>query len=234
MIMSPILVSGALHTGFRLEWRQILPTGARAMSPRATFVRVLAFLAIIGASPAIAQAQAPSRNAPPAAVTAPMPAQTPTPVGGDGAGPRPDRTTASYGDWVLRCELSNGGERRCEVAQTIQDGRGQVLALLTAQRGTPEGQMAFTAQVGMNTTVGEPMRLLIEDQAVLTLAFRRCMPRGCFAEARLPEGEARALARRNDAAKLDYRDADGAPVSIPVSLRGLAPSLEALKRAEPG
>lgn len=200
------------------------------MGLRSTFAPVLAFLAILGAAPLSARAQAPSRSTPPAAA----PAQAPALPGGNTAVPRPDRTTASYGDWVLRCELSNAGERGCEVAQTIQDGRGQILALLTARRGTPEGQIVFTAQVGINIAVTDPARLLIEDQAALSLAFRRCVQRGCFAEAQLSENEARTLARRNDAAKLDYRDADGTPVSIPVSLRGLAPSLEALKRAEPG
>lgn len=98
----------------------------------------------------------------------------------------------------------------------------------------PEGQITFTAQVGTNTMVGEPARLLIGDQAALSLAFRRCITRGCFAEVQLPNTEASTLARRTDAAKLDYRDADGTPVSIPVSFRGFAPSLDALKRAEQG
>ena len=200
------------------------------MSPRATFAPVLAFLAILGGPPPSAWAQAPSRTTPPAAV----PTQLPASPGEDGAAPRPDRTTASYGDWVLRCDLSNGGERVCEVAQTIQDGRSQVLALLTARRGTPDGRITFTAQVGPNATVTEPARLVIEDQAALSFAFRRCMPRGCFAEVQLPDTEATTVARRNDAAKLDFRDSEGTLVSIPVSLRGLAPSLDALRRAEQG
>lgn len=195
---------------------------------RATFATILALMVVLGDRPAGAQAQAPSRS-PPAGATPTTPPVSPRQ---DGGIPRPDRTTASYGDWVLRCDHSNAGERACEVAQTIQDGRSQVLALMTARRGTTDGRVTFTAQVGTNATVTEPVRLVIENQAALSLAFRRCMPRGCFAEVQMPDTEASTLARRSDAAKLDYQDADGTLVSIPVSLRGLAPSLDALRRAE--
>jgi invasion protein IalB len=196
------------------------------MVMKARSATFLALMTILCGPQQGAHAQTSSRGTPPAAVPAPVPALP----GREGAVPRPDRTTASYGDWVLRCELSNGSERGCEVAQTIQDGRGQVLALVTARRATPTAPITFTAQVGINTTVAEPARLVIEDQAVLSLVFRRCMPRGCFAEAQLPEGEASSLVRRNDAAKLEYRASDESLISIPVSLRGLTPSLEALSR----
>ena len=116
------------------------------------------------------------------------------------------------------------------MAQTVLDGRGQALAQLTA-RGVALGQVALTAQVGINIAVSEPMRLLVEDQPALILAFRRCFPRGCFAEGQLPEGDVGTLARRAEAAKLDFRDAEGNTVSVPVSLRGLAPALEALRAA---
>lgn len=149
------------------------------------------------------------------------------------AAPRPDRTTASYGDWVLRCELPAGGERRCEVAQTIQDQRGQPLAYLTA-RGVAPGQVVVMIQVGTNITVTEPARLMLDDQPALALAFRRCTPRGCFASAQLPQNETAALARRTEAAKLDFRDAEGQVASFPISLRGLAAALDALHAAAQG
>jgi invasion protein IalB len=198
------------------------------MATRATFATALALLAFLCGLPSSAHSQAPPRSTPPATVAT----QALNLHGRNEATPRPDRTTATHGDWVLRCEFANASERGCELTHSIQDARGQLLALLTARRGTPEGQLTFTAQVGANTSVAEPARFVIEDQAALSLAFRRCMPRGCFATVQLAENEAFALGRRNDAAKLEYRDADGTPISIPVSLRGLTSSLEALKRAE--
>jgi invasion protein IalB len=133
---------------------------------------------------------------------------------------------------VLRCDQTATGERACEVAQTIQDTRGQLLAHLTVRRPTPAGPLMLTVQVGTNITIAEPVRFMVEEQAALNLAFRRCLPRGCFAELELPDSAAIAFAQRAEAVRFDYRGADGSSLSIPVSLRGLAPSIEALKVAE--
>ncbi|WP_255430371.1 invasion associated locus B family protein [Roseomonas sp. 18066] len=148
------------------------------------------------------------------------------------AAPQPERTTASYGDWVLRCVLPVGSQRSCEVAQTIQDTRAQILAQVTARRSLPGALLLLTVQVGAHITIGDPIRLMADEQAALALAFRRCMPRGCFAEVALPDGEVIAFAQRAEAARVEYTNAEGATLSIPVSLRGLAASLEALQAAE--
>jgi invasion protein IalB len=194
-----------------------------------TYLNRLLIAALIaslaGAMPG-AQAQAPVHSgAPPAVVPAsPVPA----------AAPRPDRTTAAYGDWVLRCELAAGGTgRSCEVAQTVLDGRGQVLAQLTGRLSGPAGAVALVVQVGTNATVAEPLRLGVETEAGLTLHFRRCLPRGCFAESQPALAEIAALLPRTEPARVEFRDGEGQPVTIPVSLRGLAASLDALRMAGP-
>jgi invasion protein IalB len=46
----------------------------------------------------------------------------------------PDTTTASYGDWVLRCSLQSG-EKLCEVAQTLRlQGRQDPFAVIAVGR----------------------------------------------------------------------------------------------------
>jgi invasion protein IalB len=185
----------------------------------------------------LAEQQAPSRGAPPPAAAVPAPPPPPPAVREQSAGPRPDRTTATYGDWVLRCEYpSGGGELSCEVAQTILDQRGQALAQVTVRRAgaTPSARLAVSVQVGASATVAEPLRLTIEDQPALTLPFRRCLPRGCFAEALQSDAELGGLARRAEAAKLEFRDGDGQAAVIPASLRGLAASVDAPRSAERG
>ena len=191
--------------------------------------------ALAGAMPgAQAQAQAPARGRP---ATAAPPAVVP-PAAAPPAAPaasRPDRTTASYGDWVLRCELAaNGAGRSCEVAQTELDGRGQVLAQITARPAGPAGAITLTVQVGTNATVAEPLRLGVENEAGLALPFRRCLPRGCFAEAQPNAAEFAALLAWTEPARIELRDGGGQSVTIPVSLRGLAASLDALQAAERG
>lgn len=147
--------------------------------------------------------------------------------------PPPDRTTASYGDWVLRCELKASSERSCEVAQSVQDAQGQLLAQIIVRRASQGATLLLTVQVGVNIAVSEPARIMLDDQAALNVAFRRCLPRGCFAELLLPRSDALAVAQRAEAARVEYRGADGGVLTIPISLRGLASSLEALRAAEP-
>ena len=193
-------------------------------------IAALAPLAVaFGVSGALAQA--PARVGPAAAV-APAPQAAP-PTAATPAAPRPDRTTATYGDWVLRCELpAGGGERACEAAQTVLDQRGQVLAQIAARQPSPAGGITLVVQVGTNATVSEPLRLSVEGQAVLTLSFRRCLPRGCFAETQPGEDELGALLRRTEPAQIEFVDSDGQAVAIPASLRGLSASLDALWAAD--
>lgn len=200
--------------------------------PRAA---ALALLAALCGQVSAAKAQTPSRGGAPATMP-PPPIAVPAPLEREQAAvPRPDRTAATYGDWVLRCEFPSGGsELSCEVVQTILDQRGQTMAQITARRAAPPAQIALSIQVGTNATVAEPLRLSVEDQPVLTLSFRRCLPRGCFAEMLPSDAELGTLIRRTDTAKLEYRDGDGQALSIPVSLRGLANSLTALRSAERG
>jgi invasion protein IalB len=175
-----------------------------------------------------ALAQAPARAPQPGSASPPPPSS----AAPSAAAPRPDRTTASYGDWILRCELqASAGGRRCEIAHTVTDQRGQTLALLVARRAAPTGPVLLTAQVGTNVTVTEPLRLSVDEQAGVTLPFRRCVARGCFAESQLSDAELGALSR-GEAARMEFRDADGQAVGLSASLRGLAPSLEALRTAD--
>jgi invasion protein IalB len=88
--------------------------------------------------------------------------------------------------------------------------------------------------VGTNATVAEPLRLGMENEAGLTFAFRRCLPRGCFADAQPAPAEIAALLPRAEPARIEFRDGEGQSVTIPVSLRGLATSLEALRVAMQG
>lgn len=84
----------------------------------------------------------------------------------------------------------------------------QVIAQLTVRRAAADGPWTFTAQVGTHVALIEAVRIVVEDQATQRLAFMRCMPRGCFAEARLDEAQASALTRRSEPAKLEHHNAD--------------------------
>ncbi len=66
------------------------------------------------------------------------------------------------------------------------------------------------------------------------LRFVRCLPRGCFAEVAPTEDAVSGLARATEAGRLEYRNAEDSAGSVPVSLRGLAAALDALRSADHG
>lgn len=146
------------------------------------------------------------------------------------AQPEPERTLASFGDWVVRCERA-GPRRSCEMVQATLDTRQQPVAVLALGRADRDAPYRLVAQVPVSVAVAEPARLTLEPP--LPLPFRSCTPRGCFAEAAVADTAALARLRERGAeapARLEWRDATGAEVAIPVSFRGFADAFSALLR----
>jgi invasion protein IalB len=188
----------------------------------------LAFSLFTGA--ALAQSAAKPGNAAPApAATAPAAAaQAIAPVAAE-----PSTTTASFGDWVLRCQRvgeSEAGTRVCEVAQAMQ----------------VQGQKTPIAQIAIGrAAVGEPLRVtlvllpdvsfpssaqVVGDGAVLDLPWRRCLPSGCFADAVAKDDLLKRWRGLTEPGRIVVKSASGREVAIPLSFRGLAPALDALAK----
>ena len=191
----------------------------------AIFKALAATAMLAGFAPAIGQAQ-PAAQRP----AAPAPAEG-----------SPDRTMAVFTDWVVRCEAraANGATpmaRLCEMAQTTQDQRQQPVAVLAIGRTAKGEPLRLVAQVPVNLQVGPPAKLVLDipnrpTEAPLTVAFRNCTPRGCFAELELRDDAVlrRLRARPAEAAgRLEWKDAGGGDASIPVSFRGFTAALDAL------
>lgn len=184
-------------------------------------------------------------NAQPASRPAPAPAQAPTPAAPPAAAESPERTTAVFGDWVVRCEgraatATTPAGRNCEMAQTTTDQRQQAVAVLAIGRQAKGEPLRLVAQVPVNVQPAPGARLVLEipgrTEPPVALPFRHCIPNGCFADAELRED---ALLRRlrgrpaDAAGRLEWRNAAGAESAIPVSFRGFGAAYDALaKEAE--
>lgn len=188
--------------------------------------KLLLTLALL-ASPMAAWAQ--SRQAAPAA-PAPAPATA------------PDRTSAAYGDWTLRCETTRPAgqpaQRLCEIALTFTDARNQPVAQMVMGRTARAEPMRVILQVPIETRVEEAARLQADPAAAageaLSLPFKLCSVArgGCFAEAELPNDAAlRRLRARGDApGRVTFRDSAGREIHLTMSLRGFGAALDALGR----
>jgi invasion protein IalB len=168
----------------------------------------------VRAGPRIAQAQPPAPPAP--------------------AVESPQRTTASYGDWVVQCETQTGPppQKICDMAQTTQV-QGKNLPFSRVALAHPEKNQAvkFVVQVPVNISVGPNVRLQIDDaDAGVAVRFARCLPLGCFAEFDLKEDEMKKLRVASGSGKLTFADSTNHEIAIPVSFNGFAQAFDALSK----
>lgn len=173
------------------------------------------------------------------AVTASVPvhAQSPRPKPAAEAPPavpsEPGSTTATYGDWVLRCQRlgGEGPSRVCEVAQTIQ-AQGQAAPVAQIALGRLPGQegLRLTALLPANVSFPSSVRVAEVKDAKngLDLAWRRCIPGACVADGAATDAVLSAWRKAEEAGRIAFKDADGREVVVSLSLRGLGPALDAL------
>ena len=191
-------------------------------------VRVPLCGALLLASLAAASAQ----SAPPAKPVAPAPAAkpaTPAPISSE-----PTTTTASYGDWILRCQkIEQAGlpPRLCEVAQSVQL-QGQTSPIAQIAIGTPPKESSRLT-ILLPNSVSFPSSVKVsageKDSFGIDLTWKRCLPGGCFAEA-APKDEILRNWRTQESGHITFIDGSGREVKLPFSLRGLAPALDALAK----
>lgn len=206
--------------------------GVGGMAGRSTAWRVAglaASFALASAAQALAQA--------PASRTSPAP---PSPAAPNGAAPvvvpsEPSVTTASFGDWTLRCQRIEGtrAQRVCEVAQVLQaQGQQAPLAQIAIGRLSAGDPLRVTAVMPVSVSFPSSVQIAFGEKEAqpLDLPWRRCLPTGCFADAVLPDEAAKLWRKANEAGRIVFRDAAGRDLVLPLSTRGLDPALDALAR----
>lgn len=150
--------------------------------------------------------------------------------------PAPDQTTASYGDWTLRCNRRidlTPPRRFCEVALIVQkagepNAQGQI-AVGRVARNEP---LKVTAVLPPNVALKTAPKLTADgkDAPSVELIWTRCISGACFSDATLSEEVVSRLRSRTEPGRIDYRDGADRDASLPVSFRGFAQALDALAR----
>jgi invasion protein IalB len=148
----------------------------------------------------------------------------------------PEVTTASYGDWVMRCARQATDPktivRICEVVQVLQvQGQQAPIAQLAIGRPGPKEPLKFTAVLPTNITIANQPSAQLEDKsASQPLAWRRCGPGGCIADTDIRMEVVTAWRLSKARGVLQFRDSTGQDLSLPFSLRGLAQALDAMPK----
>lgn len=153
---------------------------------------------------------------------------------GAGAGPAiaQSQTTATFEDWILRCDLRAGSppQRLCEVLQTTQvQGQG-VLSQITivARKGEP---MRLAIQVPIDVWLPTGVRLTLgEKDPGLSAIFKRCVPNACIADLEIREDTIKKLRTATEPGKLQFKDANQKEVSLPVSFKGFGQAFDAMPK----
>jgi invasion protein IalB len=188
--------------------------------------------AVLLALSSAATAQQPRPPAPPVpAQPAPLaPAQpAPTEV--------PQRTTASYANWVLTCDTQAGPppQKTCEILQVVQaQAQGRTvpfsrIAVMHPVKGQP---IKLVVQVPTNVTLNRNVRIQIADaDPGIAAPFARCAPIGCLADFELKDDvlqKFRAASSGNG--KVTYADVAGHEVVVPLSFSGFSQAFDALAK----
>lgn len=152
-----------------------------------------------------------------------------------GAVSKPDNTTATYGDWVLRCQQSVG-TRICEIVQTIeQQGQRGPLALIAIGRPVRAEPIKLVIQVPPNLTLGDKagVRVTVAEKEEALAVFQRCTPGGCFGEVGLGDDTFKRWRGFGEAGQIRWQDAGKREVALPISFRGFSAAVDALQREQP-
>jgi len=158
--------------------------------------------------------------------------------GGTSTEPIPDNTTATFGDWTLRCDRRldlSPPQRVCELGLAIQKaGEPGVQAQLAIGRVAPGQALRMTAVLPPNVALNTNPRVVVEGQqpASTFLSWTRCLAGACFADAEISGQLLKDLQLRTEPGRLDYRNGTDREVSQSISLRGVRPALDALAREE--
>jgi invasion protein IalB len=159
-------------------------------------------------------------------------ADAPPPVSAE-----PQNTSATYGDWILRCAQTAEG-RACEVLQPFQmqvQGQSQPIGQLALGHRSANGKdpMHVTFIITPGISFPSDVKLMSDDKDAqpVVLDWSSCAPASCRADGEFKDDQLkrwRALATNG---KLIFKLTTGQPFTIPVSVRGLAQALDALAKS---
>ncbi len=172
--------------------------------------------------------------APPLLLVHPAHSQSTSP--GPNASTLPSITTATYGDWTLRCVTLDEADRSrsCEIVLTVQvQGHSQPIAQLALGRLPGQTELIMTAVLPVNVALARKVHVSgnaktgPEEKGGIDLSWTRCLRTACFAEARPGEADLDVL-RAEPAGTLAFEDAAGRMITLPLSWRGISQALVAL------
>ncbi|PZQ85224.1 MAG: invasion-associated locus B family protein [Ancylobacter novellus] len=147
------------------------------------------------------------------------------------AGNAPQSTTATYQDWIVRCETRAEGPKVCEIAQGIQaQGQQGLVAQIALGRLSKTDPYHLVIQLPAGVWLPTGVSLQFEDKtAPIALPFTRCL-QVCIADLELKPDQINVLKARTARAQIAFEDGARNKVQLPISFNGFAAALEASQK----
>jgi invasion protein IalB len=143
----------------------------------------------------------------------------------------PQRTTATYDDWVMQCEtVGSPPQKACQIGQTtLVQGKNAPFSLVAVPHPARGQPVKLVVQVPVNVSFATSLRIRVDDaDPGIAAPFARCVPAGCFAEFDLTDDYLKKFRAASGVGKFSFADAGGHDVTIPLSLKGFAQAYDAL------
>jgi invasion protein IalB len=173
-------------------------------------------------------ASAPSAEAPAKEASKDAPA----PVSSD-----PQTTSATYGDWVLRCSRladTPQAPRSCEVVQSFQiQGQQGLFAQMAIGRVSAKEPLRITVVMQPNISFPSTIKASVDDKDTqpVELVWKRCTPGGCFADSEFKDETLKRWKAQSANGRLQFKEGTGQEITLPFSFRGLAQALDGLAKS---
>jgi|SRR5579885_450243 len=145
-------------------------------------------------------------------------------------------TTATYGDWVVRCVVqsnNNQQQKLCEMDQTTEvQGKNAPLSREAIPRPEKGKPLKFIVQLPVNVWLPPGLRIQMNDKDPgIAASYTHCVPGGCFAEVELNDDTVRKFRLTTTPGRILFKNAAQRDVVIPLSFNGFGQALDALSRS---
>jgi invasion protein IalB len=142
----------------------------------------------------------------------------------------PQRTTATYEDWTVQCEQQAGPppQKLCEMVQTVQS-QGQTVSRVALGHATKAEPFKIVVQLPVNLFLPAGVRIQADDKDPgLTLAFKRCVPAGCFADIDIKDDVVKRLRAATANWKITFKNSGQQDAAVPLSFKGFNQAFDVL------
>jgi invasion protein IalB len=147
-----------------------------------------------------------------------------------------ERTSATYKNWTLECDMQAGPPARktCHISQLTQT-QGHPFSRIAIERPAPGQQVALEVQLPVNVSLRTNVRIqTIDSDPGLAAPFDHCVPGGCFADFVLNTDAIKKFRSAGETGKITFKSANGRRSRSPCRSRASARLSMRSPRSDPG